>query len=212
MKNIYTNKKADFNFVLLFAIVAGTAILVLAIYGAVKFGIGLRMQGEAEISKSIEFITDPLQAGFAGAGLSKIIFSRETIIENYCSYSTGFGENEIGVKQKSSIGEKWSETVVPVSITNKYIFSSNSEEGKTFYVFSKQFYSAFKVADLIFISSRSFCFVSPPEEIYEELSALNSSVLRIDTGIETQKCEENSIKVCFAGGCDSEKDIIVEGV
>ncbi|HLD55148.1 MAG TPA: hypothetical protein VJB35_02700, partial [Candidatus Nanoarchaeia archaeon] len=78
-------------------------------------------------------------------------------------------------------------------------FSNGFVEGKKFYLFSKPFDMPFKIADLIFITSVNdeYCFVNPPEEISDELLALNQGNLLVNN------CSDKSIRVCFGGGnCD----------
>lgn len=187
-------KKGDFNFVLLFAIVAGIAILLLAIYGAMKAGSGISTQSQAELAKSIEIITDPMHAGFAEATTSRISFKKETRITNECD-SDGFGKNIISAQAKSSIGDEWDNEALGIAIPNKYIFSE-SEDGKDFYIFSKAFNSPFKVADLLFVSAQKYCLVFPPEEIAEKILALRIKNIGVEV-FENNTCEENSIRVCF---------------
>jgi len=195
-------KRGEFNFVLLFAIVAGTIILILAIYGAVKTGSSLTTGNEAELAKTLEIITDPLQAGFAEASTSRIVFKKDTRISNYCDNYGGFGKNIISVQTKSTIGEEWTNNPLEYSINNKYLFS-DSAAGKTFYVFSTSFSAGFKVADLIFLTSEKYCFVFPPEEIANQISGLGvpNIGLRLESGNNT--CDEDAKSVCFdTSGCD----------
>jgi hypothetical protein len=48
-----------------------------------------------------------------------------------------------------------------------------------FYVFSTPFEMPFKIADLIYITSTKdkYCFISPPEDIEEELEGLIGEIL-----------------------------------
>ena len=194
-------KKGEFNFVLLFAIVAGTIILLLAIYGAMKTGGTLTKQTEAELAKSLEIITDPLQAGFAEIATSKIIFKKETRLTVSCDDFGGFGDNVVSLQTKSSMGEDWTADPFRYTINNKYLFSDTTS-GKTFYVFSEKFATGFKVADLLFITPRNFCFVLPPEDIEEEMAGIRAPNIGLRTnGNDT--CKEDAETVCFnRGGCD----------
>jgi len=70
-------KRGQFNFVWLFAIIAGGAILVLAIYGATKAGDSQRFQTDTEIAKELAILTDPLQVGFAEGSFGKITLGRK---------------------------------------------------------------------------------------------------------------------------------------
>ena len=123
------NKKAQFNFVWLFAIIAGGAILVLAIYGATKVGDIQRFQTDTEVAKSLAIITDPLQVGFAESSFGKISFRQETRINNIC-VDGNFGRHKISATTRSNIGEEWNPPGAQVPIHNKYIFSSGRSTGK----------------------------------------------------------------------------------
>jgi len=199
--HISLGKRGDFNFVLLFALIAGAAILVLAIYGAVKFGTSNQFQQSAELAKKIDILTDPLQAGFAATTTSTITFPKDTKVSNICSFDNDFGKNALAVQSRSSAGDPWLNDTIPVSIRNKYIFSEY-EEGKKFYVMSKPFEFPFKIADLLFVTTKNYCLVNPPEDIAREMLSLNSA--NIGVLIEgNDTCSEDSVKVCFDYGlCD----------
>jgi len=188
-------KRGQFTFSWLFALIIGAVILFLAIYGATKFGGMQRYETDTEIAKKISILTDPLQAGFAEGRYGTISFRQETKINNIC-FSYGFGKNDISVSTRSGIGEEWIQSGGATSIHNKYIFSS-FEQGETFYLFSKPFYFPYKVSDLIFLTSKEFCFIGAPERIEDEVLGL---------GIENIKvvdCSDEAEKVCFgSGNCD----------
>ncbi len=190
-------KKGQFNFVWLFAIIAGGAILVLAIYGATKAGDTQRFQTDTEIAKSLAIITDPLQAGFAEGSFGKISFNQETRINNIC-IDGNFGRHKISVSTRSDIGEPWNIPGEEVPIHNKYIFSSERSTGKEYYVFSKPFEFPYKVADLTMLIPEDYCLVNAPEKIAEEIN------FNIDK-IQIENCSEKGmINVCFGtgNGCD----------
>ena len=196
-------KKGQFNFVWLFAIFAGATILVLAIYGAINAGNSMRFQTDTEIAKSISIISDPLQAGFSEGSFGKILFKQETRINNFC-FDGEFGKHTISVSTKSDIGEEWKTPGEPVPIHNKYIFSSESNSGKEYYVFSKPFEFPYKIADLIFLTPERYCFLNAPDEIVEEIEGMNI------LNIETENCtSEDAIRVCFGSG--SNCDVKVRG-
>ena len=196
-------KKGQFNFVWLFAILAGAAILVLAIYGAMKAGDSIRFQTDTEIAKSISIISDPLQAGFSEGSFGKILFKQETRINNFC-FDEEFGKHRISVSTKSNIGEEWNIPGEQVPINNKYIFSSDTFSGKEYYVFSKPFEFPYKVADLIFLTSERYCFLNAPDEIVEEIEGM--SIPNIEIGNCTY---EDTVRVCFGSGSDC--DVKVRG-
>ncbi len=187
-------KRGQFNFVWLFAIVAGGAILFLAIYGALRFGDTMRFQSDSEVAKSIAIITDPLQAGFAEGSFGKILFQQETRVNNVC-FDGEFGKNDISVATWSGIGEEWNLPGGATSIHNKYIFSSDIASGLDYYVFSKSFDFPYEVSDLIFLTPDDYCFVNMPDG-FLGLSVPN---------IEVDNCSvADAVRVCFGSGdnCD----------
>ena len=192
-------KRGQFNFVWLFAIVAGGAILFLAVYGALRFGDTARFQSDSEVAKSIAIITDPLQAGFAEGSFGKIMFQQETRINNVC-FDDEFGKNDISVSTWSGIGEEWNLPGGATSIHNKYIFSSGKSSGLDYYVFSKSFDFPYEVSDLIFLTPENYCFVNMPGG----LLSLNVP------NIEVDNCSVvDSVRVCFGSGDDC--DVMVYG-
>jgi hypothetical protein len=193
------SEKGQFSFVWLFAIVAGGAILFLAIYGALRFGETAKYQSDTEIAKSIAIITDPLQAGFAEGSFGKILFNQETRMNNDC-YDFEFGRNEISVSARSDIGEEWSLPGGATSIYNKYIFSSGKSSGLDYYVFSEPFNFPYEVSDLIFIAPENYCFINMPDDLLE-LDLPN---------VEVNNCSvADATRVCFGFGDDC--DMIVYG-
>lgn len=197
------NKNGQFNFVWLFAIVAGGAILFLAIFGAIKAGDTARFQSDTEVAKSISIITDPLQAGFAEGLFGKIMFRQETRINNIC-FDGQFGKNDISVATRSDMGEEWNLPGGATSIHNKYIFSSEKNTGTDYFVFSKPFDFPYKVSDLIILTPKNYCFIGAPGEVTDEIVALNIP------NIEVGNCTvADAVNVCFGGG--SSCDVIVYG-
>ena len=198
-------KKAQFNFVWLFAIVAGGAILFLAIFGAVRTGDTARFQSDTETAKSISILTDPLQVGFAEGSFGRISFQQETRINNIC-FSEEFGKNDISISTRSDVGEEWNSAGGATSIHNKYVFSLEKSSGEDFYVFSKSFYFPYKVADLVFLIPDNYCFIGASSEISDEIIGLNIPNIEIETDIDNCTLLD-SIVVCFGdngGDCDVE--------
>ncbi len=207
MQSLLKQKKGDFNFVVLFAIIAGAAILILAVYGALKVGDSERFQTDTKTAKQIIILTDPLEAGFASGKFGKISFNQETKINNFCS-DVEFGGNRISVSSKSGVGEEWQEAGAGVSVKNKYIFSLNSlgEGGaRNFYVFSKAFEFPYKISDFVILISKNYCFVSAPDEFAEEIRGTKIPLFEIVGS--SSKCSEESVRVCFSSNSDC--DVVV---
>ncbi len=195
-------KRAQFNFVWLFAILAGGAILALAIWGATQAGDTLRFQSDSEAAASISILTNPLQSGFAEGSFGKISFRGETRINNIC-LDSGFGKNDISVATRSGVGTEWNLAGGAVSIHNKYIFSEGVVEGEDFFVFSKAFEFPYEVSDLIFLGSGSYCFLNAPDEVEEDILGLGIGNVVLDN------CSIGDERICFGGGTDC--DSIVYG-
>lgn len=193
-------KRGQFNFVWLFAILAGGAILALAIWGATQAGDTLRFQSDSEAAKSIAILTDPLQVGFADGSFGKISFQQETRINNICLGSE-FGKNDISVSMKSGVGQDWNLAGGATSVHNKYIFSEEVNEGEDFFVFSKSFNFPYEVSDLIFLSSKNYCFVGAPDFVEEEILGLGIENVVLDN------CSSSDENICFGGGSDCDVDV-----
>jgi hypothetical protein len=191
-------KKGEFEFVWIFAIIVGGAILFLAIYGAVKFGDSAQYRTNTEIARQLATLTDPMQAGFADGRFGKIEFREETQIRNYC-FDDGLGKNEIAVATKPKTGQKdWTLSGGRISLYNKYIFSEEINQADTFYIFSKPFEFPYKINDLIFLTTKDYCFLGAPYEIVNEVISLKMPNIIIDN------CTSSAIRVCFGTGtnCD----------
>jgi len=195
-------KKGQFNFVWIFAILAGGTILALAIWGATQAGDTLRFQSDTEAGKSISILTDPLQSGFAEGSFGKISFRQETRLRNVC-LGPGFGKNDISIAMQSGVGEKWNSAGGATSVYNKYIFSEEVNEGEDFFVFSKAFNFPYEVSDLVFLSSKNYCFLNAPDFVEEDISGLGIDNIVLDN------CSSGDERVCFGSGSDC--DAIVYG-
>jgi hypothetical protein len=207
--NFLKNKKAlEFNFVWMFALAIGALILFLAIFSAGKFIKSESYEAETLTAKQIVNIFETAETGIAeGVRMEALSLKDETKIIDYCSDYETFGNQKIGISSK--ILGKWQETGARIETSNKYIFSDDVEQGKKFYYFSKTFSMPFKVAELIFLSGKKYCFVNAPKEIYDEASFLMGNLVN---------CSDDTIKVCFnrpceitvtglcLRGCDSEYD------
>lgn len=189
------NKKGDFNFVLLFAIIAGTAFLILAIFFAVKFGSTIKSGSDVQLAKSIDSFAGQLQAGFASSLTGKISLPKKSQIYPACYNEDGFGYNMLAVISESDFLKQVPPTPIEIKITDKYIFSQ-PDFGKEFYTFSKKFELGFPVGDLLFISTSEYCLVNPPERIKKEVMALDLKTLRVSDSINNT-CSEDAPRICF---------------
>lgn len=194
------NKKAitlPFNW--LFAIVVGCIILLLAIYGAVKFvGTGEKVVATESAAKLVAVLE---QMSVAGSGKSsEIKLGNEVKIYLGCDALSNrpFGKQSVSFAEKirGKFGERGSE----IGIKNKYVFGDEIE-GKNLYLFSKPFKLGYKVGDLIMISSEDYCFYKTPSVIRDEIENLNVGIEFVD---DFSDCSDG-IRVCFAAeDCDVE--------
>jgi hypothetical protein len=203
----------EFSFGLIFAIIAGVFILMLAIYGVTKFMSLSRTEINAQNAMTIGVLTNPLESSFETGVRKPMVSNGEIRIYTNCSGSrtSTFGKQIIRTSEKTY--NKWSEEEgTDVSFQNKYIFSKYPVEGKNFYVFSKPFEIPFKVADLVYITSvkDKYCFVNPPKDIKDELKDLINKTSSDNENknenfflTENKKnCPEESTTICFGAGGD----------
>ena len=207
----YGKKGFDLPFSWIFSIIAGMVILLLAVYATTQFiNISTKIK-ESEAGKQITILLNPVVNGLSTGYATKIELGKETRISIGCeanSFNNLFGKQEIGFSEQSGLIKKWHNAGENISVYNKYVFSDNVEQGKTIYLFSKPFYAGFRVDDLIFLNMKSYCFVSAPEYIEEEVR--NLDLKNINVTSEIGKCSRNSIKVCFCF-TGTECNVSVEG-
>jgi len=133
----------EISFGWLFALIAGAVILFFAIY------LGSRIIGtsdetiSAETGKEITILMNPLETSFETAQTTSITIPLETRINNICSDENPFGKQSLQLDQKRF--NEWTETDTKVSSYNKYIFSEEQTEGKTFYLFQNLLISLSKL-------------------------------------------------------------------
>ncbi len=197
------NKKAfEMSFAWMFAIIAGIAILFIAIYATSKFIEARKYEMDIQTAAKLAILIDPLETGLESGKSSVISFSSETRIYNDKCYTYGnFGEQSIGISGKSGVGAGWLKQAYGKPIYNKYIFSDSVEEGKDFSVFTKPLKLPFKVSDLIIFSGSKYCFIQAPNEVKDELEGLNlGNVYFTD---KKSNCSQESKTVCFSSsGCE----------
>lgn len=193
------SKGIEMSFTWIFAIIVGIFVLVFAFILISKIVDTGSRQSDAKVAKEIGILLNPLETGFEDGKTASFTIPANSRIVNRCYPDGNFGRQVIAVSQ-FSFG-KWSNSDIEVGFSNKYIFSNNITEGKTFYIFSKPFNLPFKVSDLIYITSEKdkYCFIDAPEDVEDELSKLNQR------NIFVEDCEDDDekIKVCFnSNGCD----------
>jgi hypothetical protein len=195
-------KAIEMNFAMIFSIVAGSAILFLAIYFAIGFADTGEKGTNAKIAAKVSILIDPLETNIGETRSTPILFSSKARIYNdRCDKEGSFGKQTIGVAS-SMFGDKWSEPTYGKPQYNKYIFSNRIEEGKKFYVFVKSLDMPFKVSDIIIFISQDYCFISAPDDLRDELEDLGIEKFQFTD--KKSNCSQDSKKVCFSSssGCD----------
>jgi hypothetical protein len=196
----------------IFALIVGAAILVLAIYGATKFISTSEEALYTESAAKLISLLDPFETGLASGKSAQINFKKPTRTFYECDEFSNqpFGRQTISFSEKT-IGDRWGEEGGRVTVKNKYVFAEEMLEGKNLYIFSKPYFMAFKVADLIMINSYEYCFYKAPEDIKKELTGLNIKNIIFTDNLNN--CSEQ-ISVCWNEDCDIEvtsKEVIKEG-
>jgi hypothetical protein len=188
------NKKGfQFNFSWLFAIIVGAVILFLAIYIAGRFVRVGKYEIDTKTAKQLGVIFEPMTLGLESGKSNVINLREETKIYNNCQYSGNFGYQEIKLSTKQF--GKWKRPGAGIEIPNKYLFS-NKLEGREIRIFSIPFEFPWKISEITILTTNSYCFINPPEEIKEKIEDLNLK------NIKMNNCS-SGVRVCFGGGdCD----------
>ena len=189
--NRFNKKGIGLAFNWIFAVIVGGIILLLAIYGTMKFiGTGERIIDTESAAKLIG-VLESSGAGLGSGRVSEVKFSDEVKLEFSCDY---LSNRPFGL-QRIKIGEG-----KEVNIKDKYVFSSEEVGGKVLNIFSKPFSIGFRVGDLIMVYSESenYCFVDSPDWVLEGVEGLGVNVKLVDN---VGDC--SGISVCFNGDdCD----------
>ena len=199
MRLLKSKRSLEMSFAWIFAIIAGSMIILLAIYGATRF-IGTAQTSQySESAMNILNMLNPIVNGITSATSTKVDFPKETRLYLGCSmkseFTSVFGRQTLAFSEQSNFLKKWPAPGINVSKYNKYIFSNNIEQGKTFYIFAKPFYMGFRVDDLVFLNAQKYCFVAPPTVIQNEISLLGLKNVNYTDSIE--KCKDQEVRVCF---------------
>ncbi|MEM0465830.1 MAG: hypothetical protein QXW97_03995 [Candidatus Pacearchaeota archaeon] len=195
MRRIKIKKKGfSISFEWIFAIVVGSIILFLAIYGISTIIRGGEEFRGKETAEKIKSYLDPFETGLASGESTEIKFRIESKIylEN-CNYldNNPWGFQTIAFSEKT-FGNKFSRKSEPAYIKNKYVFGEKEITGKKLYIFSKPFFMGFKVADLIIMGNERYCFYKAPREIEDEL---NLQIEYINFSDDIEECSGKN--VCF---------------
>lgn len=211
MRSLIKSKQAfEMPFSWIFAIIAGSFIILMAIYATTKFVQTNQYSQYSESAKNLGNLLNPVVNGVTSAYSTKIEFRKEIRAYLDCSETSVnsplFGKQTIGFAEQSGFFSKWTTPGANITRYNKYIFSDSIEQGRTLYIFSKPFYAGFRVDDLVYISADKYCFAGAPEFVKDEINSINPGNINITTNVK--QCKASDTSVCF-GFTAADCDIIV---
>jgi len=204
-----SKKGFEFSFSWIFAIIVGAMIISLAVFAAVRAVNVGKTATETSLAKQFTVILEPFETKLASSkNPAPLELNDEVIFFNKCINDSGFGSQKIKVSLKSGFYKGQEGEGYEVTALNKYIFSDANETGKKFYYFTKSFNMPFKVANLIFMTTKKYCFVGLEEgAIKDEVENVKREYLRYDS---TGKCKDDEIKVSFPLYSGTDWDIKVD--
>ncbi len=193
------SKRGQTEYAWIFSLIIGAVIIFLAIYSSSKYIQTSTLQSDIVIARQFDILLNP----FASIGsittmtLSKqVTMPTEMIINFTCNSDGGYEQMLLKTKTQKSFSEG-----VGYKISNKYIFAENLR-GKNYWIFAKPLDIPWRVDDMIYIVSDSYCFVDPPESVRSEISDLGNEKVSL-------KCGAGSRKVCFGiSRCDINVDYV----
>jgi len=193
------------SFAWIFSIVAGSAIIFLAIYATTQFISTEREIINTETGRQIENLLTPIETNLESGRVVPVDFSVETRVFNGCRTEGNFGEQRISAATKSGIGEAWQKPGLESISYNRYLFSEDVLQGERMYLMAKNFEMPYKVASVIFVwtDNQSYCFVNPIREVEDDIKALKPENINITSSVKD--CLKGDKVVCFASsekGCD----------
>ncbi len=194
-------KGMEFSFTWLFVLLVGSAILFIAIFAATRIlDLGTE-EYQTKLAAELGTILSPLETSLESGKYYTIKMPDETRLFNNCEEAGPFGKQEISLSVKSGLGKEWQRSGVPYSSSNKYVFSDEIVQGKNLDVFVKPFNFPYKIGDLIIIYNKKYCFVSPPEDVEDEI--LSFGLRNVNISKNKNNCPIDSTSVCFKStGCD----------
>ena len=197
-KRLKCKRSFDMPFSWIFAIIAGAVILLIAIYATTKFINTSQYTESSEAGKQLTVLLNPIVNGITSAYATQITLNKQTRIQTSCDLNFNalyFGREKISFSEQSGFLSRWTPFGANITVPNKYIFAENILEGKLIYIFSKPFYTGFRVDDLVYLSTDNYCFISAPAAVSDEVNSLGLKNVNIST--TATSCPSKSLKVCF---------------
>ncbi|MEK6918973.1 MAG: hypothetical protein AABW73_02945 [Nanoarchaeota archaeon] len=196
----------EFSFNWIFALIAGAAILFIAIYASGKFLNTGEFQQSTETAKKLTTLFEPLGVqGLGEARTGKISLQSDIKIYSDCFTDGSLGRQRISIAEKKSFNDKeYGDKGVGIEFSNKYIFFTEESEGREFDYFTKSLNLPFKTANLLVITDKNYCFVKPPRFVEDEINDLGMKniIIKETVGdcIKNMTMINKSQVVCFDTG------------
>ena len=219
--NIKKNKKAEIPaFGWIFAMIIGAVILFIAIFVVVRVTSTQKYKTNTELAAKLDSVLNP----FASVGSIGAIFTdtitlpSKTQINLVCEPSflaDDDSTNDLGAISLiiSSEDELLNSIVKEAEAGqhksyNKYIFGNSSMVGKELAIMSRPLELPFRVDDVIYITTKKYCFENTPDvikqdislEINEQRNPIFDNTKFYDIDKPETKCSTDEIRVCF-GSC-----------
>lgn len=196
------NKRGfEFSFTWLFVVLIGLAILFVALYVSSQLLKTGTTEYQTRTAAELGAILHPLETSLASQASYTVALPEETRIYNKCYSEGAFGKQEIRTSVKSGLGEEWPRPSEAHSFSNKYLFSSEIVQAKNLQFFVVPLEMPYKTADLIVLYDKTYCFVSPPRFVKDDIESLDMKLINVTT-LRAQ-CPQGSVSVCFDGSrCD----------
>lgn len=191
----------EFSFTWLFVIVVGATILILAVFMASRLINREANIYNTEVAAELGATLTPIETSIESGKYYPLVFPAETRLSNECDSAGTFGEQELAVSVSSRVGETWSSAGIPYRTSRAFIFSPEDFQSKQAHVISNAIELPYAVGNALVLYAETYCFVEPPEELEDTLTALSAPGMEV---VRTRgACAAESITVCFSGsGCD----------
>jgi hypothetical protein len=205
------NKKGfEFSFTWLFVVLIGMAILFVALYVSGQLLNTSNTEYQTRTAAELGALLHPLETSLASQAAYTVRLPEETRIYNQCREIGAFGTQEIRTSVRSGLGEEWPRPSEPHTFSNKYLFSSTIVQTRELNFFVVPIEMPYKVADLVILYDKSYCLVSPPRFVSEDIESLGMKLVNVTTS--KTLCSKGSVSVCFDGTrCDVQVQLEGDG-
>lgn len=197
-----SNRKGfEVNFAWLFSLFIGACVLFFAIYLVTTLIDTSSSEYNTELAAEIGAVLSPVETSVESGTRTRLSIPEGSEMRNLCHIEGPFGEQEISVRTTEGLDDRQRETGISYRAENRYLFSAQALHGPRVEVFAKPFNLPYKVGDILVLYTGSYCFVSAPNEIREEVEQLALPGVNLTESVA--QCPQGSTTVCFnEGNCN----------